>query len=110
MVQDRNMKIYQACLGEGAQPVEWLFMDYEWATRHGWDAAAYEFVYESDMVLDEDDIVALDQLFVIFNTVQCPDDYYGRSLSVSDVVVLDGASYFVDSFGFLPIDFDPISY
>ena len=34
---------------------------------------------------------------------QKPESYKGHSLSVSDIVVLDGVNYYVDSFGFIKL-------
>ena len=41
----------------------------------------------------------------IFCKFQCnkPENYKGHSLSVSDIVVLDGVNYFVDSIGFVKL-------
>ncbi len=64
----------------------------------------YKKVYTSSMLLGEDDMSALNEIYEILNTCH-PDDYNTRSLSVSDVVKLGDNFYFVDSFGFklLPI-------
>lgn len=40
----------------------------------------------------------LEDLFREFN-INEPEDYFGRCLSVSDVVVLNGTAYFCDSIG-----------
>lgn len=46
----------------------------------------------------------LEAIYAIFNTNH-PKDYAGRSLSVSDLVTLDGiGTYFCDSFGFRRLD------
>ena len=47
----------------------------------------------------------LEELFYVFNGSDVrPPNYYGRSLSVSDVVVVDGVPYFCDSFGWRKIE------
>lgn len=45
----------------------------------------------------------LEELFREFN-IDHPADYTGRSLSVSDVVILDGVAYFCDDFGWKKLD------
>lgn len=47
----------------------------------------------------------LEELFYVFNESNVrPANYRGRSLSVSDVIVVDGAAYFCDDIGFQPIN------
>ncbi|MCH4888935.1 hypothetical protein EZV73_15170 [Acidaminobacter sp. JC074] len=66
------------------------------------DYSNYDFVYKGS--LDE---MTLEDIFRKFNH-EHPEDYKGRSLSVSDVVVLnkDGktTANFVDSFGFKEVN------
>ncbi|WP_437126218.1 YodL domain-containing protein [Lacrimispora amygdalina] len=63
------------------------------------DAANYEAVYTGEL----EEGTTLDDLYEKFN-IDHPVDYKGRSMSVSDVVVLhqngEDKAYFVDSFGF----------
>lgn len=48
----------------------------------------------------------LERVYNIFN-INKPADFKGHSLSVSDVVTLDGVAYYVDTFGFKKLrDFD----
>lgn len=58
----------------------------------------YDFVYKGDL-----NNMDLEDIFMKFNEGR-PDDYKGRSLSVSDIVVLNKedevTANFVDSFGF----------
>ena len=42
----------------------------------------------------------LDHIFTIFNVGKKPEDYKGHSLSVSDIIELDGVMYYVDGIGF----------
>lgn len=58
------------------------------------DPAGYEKVYEYEAEEDVD----LEDVFYIFN-MEHPKDFLGHSLSVSDVVALDGKLYFCDSIG-----------
>lgn len=58
----------------------------------------YDFIYKGDL-----NNMDLEDIFMKFNEAR-PDDYKGRSLSVSDIVVLNKegevTANFVDSFGF----------
>ena len=67
----------------------------------------YKKVYErTDSVQDinADDNRYLECLFGEFNWDDRPADYTGRSLSVSDVVTINGVAYFCDSFGWKKLD------
>ncbi len=51
-----------------------------------------------------DSMEILDLLFTLFNKGDYPSNYNGRSISVSDVIVLDKfGTYFCDSFGWKKI-------
>ena len=64
----------------------------------------YECVYEKDLPA-----VDLEMVYQMFN-IHLPEDYHGRSMSVSDVVEFekDGQSQFLfcDTFGFSLVSFD----
>ena len=66
------------------------------------DLANYEAVYTGEL----EEGTSLDDLYEKFN-IDHPADYRGRSVSVSDVVVLhqngENRAYFVDSFGFTEV-------
>ena len=63
----------------------------------------YKKVYEGEVEEKEDLIKTLDHLFTKFNIAH-PDDFRGHSLSVSDVVELDGVWYFCDSYGWINVE------
>ena len=44
-----------------------------------------------------------EEIFRVFN-IEKPADFKGHSLSISDVVVLDGMAYYVDVYGFKRIE------
>lgn len=72
-----------------------LFMAY----RHNGDKVRkswYNEVYSGEI---EPKRSALEELYIIFN-MHHPSDFRGHSLSVSDVVYLDGKYYYCDSFGY----------
>ena len=62
----------------------------------------YENVYEGN-IDGKDDFHALEGLYRIFNFGDRPKDFKGHSLSVSDVVELDGKFYYCDSYGWLEV-------
>ena len=74
------------------------FMDYEWALEHGFSLDDYEKVYEGEIDMELEENEYLELLFRIFN-VNRPSDFKGHSLSVSDIVVLNGEKFYCDSFG-----------
>ena len=63
----------------------------------------YSGTYEIDSCKAEPAFV-LDKIFEMFNVAR-PVDFKGHSLSVSDVVVLDGVAYYCDSFGWKEVSF-----
>ena len=73
-----------------------LFESLEWLARKGlsFDQACYQLVYSFSV--DNPD---LEEIFTRFN-IDRPHDFYGHSLSVSDVVVVDGEAHFVEPIGF----------
>lgn len=68
----------------------------------GFSHWCYNKVYEGEITADSV-VGALDALFEKFN-LHHPDDFKGHSLSVSDVIVLDGKKYYCDSFGWVDIE------
>lgn len=62
----------------------------------------YEFDYDNGLYGDEYDI--LEDVFSMFNTGRRPKDFRGHSLSVSDVVEIEGTKYYCDDFGFVSLD------
>lgn len=77
------------------------FMDYKFTMNHGGlDQSVYKVVFAGELPVEH-----LEEIYMLLNTVR-PDGYSGHSLSVSDVVTLEGKSYFVDSYGFKEIDWE----
>ena len=66
----------------------------------GVSAKDYTCIYEGGIGNSEYSV--LESLWETFN-LNHPEDYYGRSLSVSDIVVIDNVAYFCDSFGWKEI-------
>lgn len=69
----------------------------------GFSKLCYKKVYEGEVQEEQDLLHTLDSLFRTFN-LNHPDDFRGHSMSVSDVVVLDGVNYYCDSYGWVNIE------
>ena len=74
----------------------YAFKHYEWA-KNVLDLNDYEVVYEGDLDYPEMPN-ALEELFEIFNNKR-PKDFERRSMSISDVVEIDGKNYYCDFVG-----------
>ena len=81
----------------------YLFMSYDFAKNHGFDIRDYEVVYEGEVEKGRYIEDTLENIFVKFN-INRPEDFKGHSLSVSDIVQINGHFYYVDNFGFKVID------
>ena len=94
-----NIKIYQINLDKDEQRA--AFMSWESMERYGLalDRSSYDEVFSGDVPCD-----SLEDVYYMFN-MEHPAGYRGRSLSVSDVVEIDGVFYFCDSFGWKRIEF-----
>lgn len=70
----------------------------------GFNFHQYKLVWEDEIEALEDSVdeAILDELFSEFNIAH-PKNYHGRSMSTSDVVVLDGVKYYCDSIGWKKI-------
>ena len=87
-------------------PREFHFRGYD-CIKDCFDIKNYEVIYNAylDDFVDEvpDDIYqALDVIYNIFN-VHHPEDFHGHSLSVSDIVKINGVNYYCDSWGWKEI-------
>lgn len=83
-----------------------LFESWDMLNRTaGFNFNQYQLVWEEETNFDEklDDITILENLFTKFN-INHPKSFYGHSLSVSDVVILDDKMYYCDSFGWKKIN------
>lgn len=66
----------------------------------------YTLVYEGDFTpkYDGDDTQTLEEIFARFNCNDYPPEYKGRSLSVSDIVCVDGRYYYCEPIGWKRLD------
>jgi hypothetical protein len=72
------------------------------------DMTGYVEVYEGEIHTGDHPAAVLETLFRMFN-IEHPADYAARSMSVSDIVVLDGISvYFCQMVGWEPVELSRI--
>ena len=57
----------------------------------------YKQVYDGNIDAEENVVGTLEKIYLMFNLSK-PNDFYGHSLSVSDVVELDREKYYVERF------------
>ncbi|MBQ8618432.1 MAG: hypothetical protein IJ418_13130 [Clostridia bacterium] len=81
------------------------FMGHDWTMAHGGvNVFDYETVYTGNIEPKATTAETLEAIYTMFN-INRPEDYAGRSLSVSDLVALeDTGTYFCDHFGFKKIN------
>jgi hypothetical protein len=63
----------------------------------------YDVVYSGVMDSTGNTFADLERLFIMFN-LNHPADFRGHSLSVSDVVAIEGKHYYCDSIGFVELN------
>ena len=95
-------------LKDNLSTVEKRFMSYVWTQEHGGvNFSEYETVYTGHIELQENESVqdVLERLYTKHNAPDRPEDHHTRSMSVSDLVALEGiGTFFCDSFGFKKIN------
>ena len=79
---------------------EYAFKHYNWC-KDQIDLDDYKVVYEGELDYPEMPN-ALEKLFEIFN-IRRPEDFKGRSMSVSDIVEVDGKNYYCDAAGWVEL-------
>lgn len=79
----------------------YIFRGFNTAQKCGFSLNDYEVVYSGEVPDDEVEKV-LEDFFTLFN-VYHPQDFTGRSMSISDIVELEGEYYYTESFGFKKI-------
>lgn len=104
MYRTCDIKIYQID-STNKDNVSYRFTPLRWLKRgkEDVDINRYKKVYHIKTVMeDKKDSVILEDIFRKFN-IGRPKDFKGHSLSVSDIVELDGDKYYCDSFGFVKL-------
>ena len=97
----KSFKIYQLPVEHNAK-----FMSLEFVKKHDImpKLSDYNKVYEGEIEIPEHSRYStLDNIYVKFNTAH-PEDFKGHSLSMSDVVEVDGKFHYCDSFGWEVLD------
>ena len=97
-----TIKIYQA-----KSDVDFKFMGFRFVEKFfngnvNFDTN-YKLVYEFEESHQGSTDSLLESIFMRFQGTK-PSGYKGHSLSVSDIVEVDGVKYYADSFGFKSID------
>lgn len=87
-----KVKIYQI---RDIENTSYAFRSYGFAKMHGLSMNDYEEVYQTT-TSRKDVFDALEDIFAKFN-LNRPDDFKGRSLSVSDIVAIEDQLYYCDS-------------
>ena len=102
-----KIEIYQLKPDIRNRSVWWQSLANFSAVKGSPKAADYDRVYECTTaglgLANVPDSRLKEEIFRVFN-IDKPADFKGHSLSVSDVVVLDGAAYYVDVYGFKRIE------
>lgn len=66
----------------------------------------YDKTYEGNLETSKTDIIdILEELFCLLN-VNHPEDYKGRSLSVSDIILINDHYYYCDIYNWVEIEFN----
>ena len=88
----KKVRVYQLPTEHNAK-----FMGLEFVTEHNImpRLEEYNLVWEGEVEEDAN----LDALYTKFNVGQKPEDYKGHSLSMSDLVEMDGKFYYCDEYG-----------
>lgn len=83
---------------------EYGFEGYEDALKLGFNLEHYEKVYEGEIQgsMERKEQI-LEELYEKFN-INHPTDFRGHSMSVSDIVILEGHKFYCDCFGFTKLD------
>ena len=94
-----RIKIYQ--MMESRDKRRLMFRRYaEAVALGGVDPSEYELVFSGNVKT-----VDLDVVYSIFNNyAKMPRGYSGRSLSVSDVITVEGEAYYCDVIGFVKLE------
>ena len=95
-------KILQLSDLDDKKQLKIAFKDFSWVSDV-FDYSYYEVVYQGSIEVDTTNInEILDILFAKFNVNQ-PRDFVGRNLSVSDLIEIDGKTYYCNFHGWKDI-------
>lgn len=87
---------------------DYVFRDYDFASKHGLSLKDYKSVYKDVISVGDgsDEGAVAELLFMIFNSNKRPEKYTGRSMSVSDIVIINNKYFYCDDFGFKALDIE----
>ena len=101
------IEIYQLKATDRNRAVRWQSLANYTAEKGAPNAADYDRVYECGRaalgIISIDPADILEKVYRVFN-LHKPADFKGHSLSVSDVVTLDGTAWYVDVYGFKKLE------
>lgn len=86
-----NIRIYQIDYDRDTNHT--MFMNWKYVEKR-FDFSIYEMKWEGEVPNE----YGLDDIYEMFN-LNHPQDFRGHSLSVSDIVYMDGKYFYCDSFG-----------
>ena len=89
--------IYKILQIKDIKSCPYLFDDYKFAKNNGFALEDYSVVYQGQIEAPTHE-EALDRLFAQFN-INRPTDFHGHSMSVSDIVQINGINYYCDPLG-----------
>ena len=102
-----TIEIYQLKATNRNRAVRWQSLANYTAEKGAPNAADYDRVYECGRaalgIISIDPADILEKVYRVFN-IDRPADFKGHSLSVSDVITLDGATWYVDVYGFKKLE------
>lgn len=113
--KEQRFRIYQLDFAEDGEPIPFAFRGMEALNKAGFKqppAAEYKLVYDNLLCVPEEmpDSYLLEQIFIRYND-NLPPDYFGRSVSPSDVVEIYDSEhrryFYCDSTGFAAVSFSP---
>lgn len=105
LIETRRYEIWQADRKtEKGKRV--LFASYDLVEEFNLEVSksCYKKVYEGETYDSSDTDTLLENLFMKFQGAK-PEGYTGHSLSISDVIVIEGTAYFTDGTEFVEIEF-----
>lgn len=85
---------------------DYVFCSYKFAENKGLSLNDYEEVWSDNISVGDrsDEGAVAELLFMIFNSNERPENYTGRSMSVSDIVIINNKYFYCDDVGFKELD------
>lgn len=77
---------------------DYVFMNYDFALTHNFNLYDYKLVASFETEKED-----LETIFIMGNNGELQKHFNLRSLSVSDIIEINGKKYYIDSFGYQEI-------